>query len=562
MDNKQYIQIRPTTLSTGVSAGGTSMVVAAIQDLYKNTLTMSDFGDTGYFTMEPGGKTNSESGIFTGISSTTISGISWTLAKAPYTAASGFKNPHAAGVRVLLFTNTAAFFDNLVNKDNDETITGKHSFPSSEAARPRSIADTDTTVDEAYITFGQLARQAIAGASDATETVAGLVEEATQSEVDAGTAAGSVARIFVTPAKLMAHLQGQPSTYLVEDGTGSDDTYTTTATPTLSAYTTGQVFRVKLTVANTAAATLNIDSLGAKAIKKYVDGALADIETGDIVANYVGLFEYDGTNFVLLSMTATTPTTAILSEMNTFFGATDITPAEAETLTDGSDVETEHIHNILSLENELSTEATFIGQYGDGLTEDVAATGTVDRTLTSTRLFSTTSGDRAALWLALGVSNDFAALTEAGADFDDDLDYKFLASIKFSGIVTQDALFGFADGSPVNSTPVNGVEVDEHAAFIIDDATIYASNADGSTQKQTDVSSGITLTNFNEFRVVRNAGVDIKFYINGTLVATHTTNLPDSSDEVVPMLNYVGRSSSDQAMFIKHPFIYKVTSLT
>lgn len=58
--------------------------------------------------------------------------------------------------------------------------------------------------------------------------------------------------------------------------------------------------------------------------------------------------------------------------------------------------------------------------------------------------------------------------------------------------------------------------------------TLYAWNADGTNQTSTDISSGITLTDgaSHTFRAVYTAGSNIKFYVDGVLKATHTTNLP------------------------------------
>src|SRR3990167_5064213 len=70
---------------------------------------------------------------------------------------------------------------------------------------------------------------AIAGASDATTTTKGIVEEATQAEVAAGTAAGGTsARLFTNPSTLASHIQAGTWLYAAEDGSGSDDTYTAT----------------------------------------------------------------------------------------------------------------------------------------------------------------------------------------------------------------------------------------------------------------------------------------------------------------------------------------------
>lgn len=65
--------------------------------------------------------------------------------------------------------------------------------------------------------------------------------------------------------------------------------------------------------------------------------------------------------------------------------------------------------------------------------------------------------------------------------------------------------------------------------FILNGSTFYAQNANGSAATSTDISSGITLTNWNLFEFVFTPSTDIKFYINGTLKATHTTNLPTTA---------------------------------
>lgn len=68
--------------------------------------------------------------------------------------------------------------------------------------------------------------------------------------------------------------------------TGSANAYVLAANQTLSAYAQGQLFLFEANFANTGAATLNVDSIGAKAIKKHNDQALVagDIESGQIVA--------------------------------------------------------------------------------------------------------------------------------------------------------------------------------------------------------------------------------------------------------------------------------------
>jgi hypothetical protein len=86
-------------------------------------------------------------------------------------------------------------------------------------------------------------------------------------------------------------------TFYAADG-GSTDTYAITLSPAPAAYQTGMLVIFKANTINTGAATLNVNSLGAKTIKKWYNQDLAD---GDIKANQIVACVYDGTNFQLLS---------------------------------------------------------------------------------------------------------------------------------------------------------------------------------------------------------------------------------------------------------------------
>jgi hypothetical protein len=79
------------------------------------------------------------------------------------------------------------------------------------------------------------------------------------------------------------------------------DTYAVTLSPVPAAYTTGMVVRFKADVANTGAATLNVNALGAKSILHIDTSALVD---GDIAASSIVTVVYDGTQFLLQSESA------------------------------------------------------------------------------------------------------------------------------------------------------------------------------------------------------------------------------------------------------------------
>jgi len=83
---------------------------------------------------------------------------------------------------------------------------------------------------------------------------------------------------------------------------GATDAYAITLSPAPTALTTGMVIRFKANTANTGACTLNVNALGAIAIKKNKDEDLAD---NDIKAGQDVEVMYDGTNFQLLSPVCT-----------------------------------------------------------------------------------------------------------------------------------------------------------------------------------------------------------------------------------------------------------------
>lgn len=84
------------------------------------------------------------------------------------------------------------------------------------------------------------------------------------------------------------------------DGEASD-TYVITLSPVPAAYYAGMVLHFMANTANTGACTLNVNSLGAKTIKKQND---QDTETGDIEAGQIVTVVYDGTNFQMQSQSA------------------------------------------------------------------------------------------------------------------------------------------------------------------------------------------------------------------------------------------------------------------
>jgi hypothetical protein len=126
-----------------------------------------------------------------------------------------------------------------------------------------------------------------------------------------GLSAGSAA----TDSANIAQVQNSFGSFLTVSGT---DTITATVSPSLTAYAAGQMFAFVAANTNTGAVTINISGLGAKSITKNGTTALS---AGDITANYLFVVVYDGTQFQVVGVSATTFTNLTISGVLTLSGA-------------------------------------------------------------------------------------------------------------------------------------------------------------------------------------------------------------------------------------------------
>ena len=156
----------------------------------------------------------------------------------------------------------------------------------------------------------------------------------------------------------------------------------------------------------------------------------------------------------------------------------------------------------------------FIGYKGDGLTETKVAGGIITRGDSDT-VFNCDSGHHADL--SSGDFNRFVIGTDT---------LLFAGGFEIIGGTVKDFFMGINVIGSVNPIPANGAYTAIHFGFLLADTTLYVTNADGTTQKKTDIHSQLTLTNPNSIAFVITGTTDIKFYINGILVATHTDNIP------------------------------------
>lgn len=108
------------------------------------------------------------------------------------------------------------------------------------------------------------------------------------------------------------------------------NTITATGNPTVSAYADGLAFNFSAAGANTGATTLNVDSVGAKKIKKFTGGSEEELSANDIVNNQVVSVVYDSAldsssgAFVLVSPKGQEITSELESESVTIADGTEV----------------------------------------------------------------------------------------------------------------------------------------------------------------------------------------------------------------------------------------------
>lgn len=229
---RKYVEAPDFFLYSPAVVNDTTITLNDLNDIYGNTLTMSnDFGTMGYGRIDPDSSNSSESFSFTGITANsdgtyTLTGVKTVMAKYPYTQTSGLDRSHSINA-IVRFTNTAAFYDDFANKENDEIVDGNWSFTSLSnttfTTHPSLSSDTDTANAAELVTFGQLSRQAISGAADGSETVKGIYELSTGAEAAAASSTGSTGARLVLPASLASSTSSGSYTVPVTNASGTLD---------------------------------------------------------------------------------------------------------------------------------------------------------------------------------------------------------------------------------------------------------------------------------------------------------------------------------------------------
>jgi hypothetical protein len=176
---------------------------------------------------------------------------------------------------------------------NDSSCTGGTKVPKADGTGCTTPGSGSGTVNSG--TANQLAYYpSTAAAVSGTNALPNGTTASTQSPLDSSTKVASTAYVDAAVAAGGGGGGTTVSTFKCADSSGSATAQTCTASPTLSSLAVNTCIAYTTTTVNTGALTLNVSSLGAKPVVKWLGTALA---AGDMPANKSQLLCYDGTNW-------------------------------------------------------------------------------------------------------------------------------------------------------------------------------------------------------------------------------------------------------------------------
>lgn len=190
---------------SGVSGSETSITLSSFTYGPNDVeLLMADFGDIGYLTIEPG-TGNKEFVSFTAISQNanntqaTVTGVTRGLNfVSPYAASTSLQIAHPGGSTVII-SNPPQLYNRAVFQDNTATITAIFLYNTSTAPRYNATTTWSGASTTIFAPIDYVNNVASSGAADASFSVKGLVELATQQQFRLGTEAGDDTSALLVP---------------------------------------------------------------------------------------------------------------------------------------------------------------------------------------------------------------------------------------------------------------------------------------------------------------------------------------------------------------------------
>lgn len=491
-DNFLYVAADEKVLASSISSTDTTITLNNLNSRDGTALTMADFGTTGFATLEPNGAAM-ELISFTGITGNQLTGVTRGLRfEAPYTQDVPLQLAHSAGA-TLVFSNSPQFYNQLTSGENEETINQVWTFINTSI--PRQDTYLGPTLDQEFAPKKYVDDTATAGAPDANETTKGIVQLSTSAELAVGTSLGSTGARLVAPNDLFNATASATTLVPVTDGAGKLDQGFLDLSDSFT-----------FTGAVTASSTLDID----------------------VATNWQ------------LGGVAYTGTMADLNEASAFFQTTSITGAQAESLIDGSVLDASvHSHDGTLGAKSSTGEFTYAGYPQPDVW--MSAQGAITPNTGALGSFISSGAGWSFVFDLTPVNGDPDSAVYEWADLPATAEWRMC----FTNGTTGDRSFGFSNaglGIAYNNTTIRRV------AFGANGGTLYAVTCNGATTTTTDISAGLTLTDWHTYRIEAGA-TSAEFFVDGVSLATINTTYPSGAAGVAVEVGGGGTANGEDLLF-------------
>ena len=369
MSLPRFVQAQAFVISSaGASAGDTTLIIQSFKLIDGTTnIVTANLGDQCYGTLEPNNGTQEEAIQFTGVTqnangTATLTGVSSVGFVFPYTVSSGLAKSHAGGVTFIL-SNDAALYGNISNYINTVVASG-------------AALASDTTAG--------LTKLSVTPTTGSNPIAVGDNDSRVPTQTERNYLSGIV-----------------PTAVPYSVATGTANAFTATVASAISSLASGTSLHFLVPVTNATGLSLNINSLGAKNVKKNVNSTLA---SGDLLAGQVADVVYDGTNFQLIS-----PASSTLSLFNSGTNSHDISSATADTIAHGLGVIPKIVRANFAFTN--TTCINFASStYINGVQKSVNVAGDVGTTTgnvagNAVNMFTSISGTYASAAITIDATN-------------------------------------------------------------------------------------------------------------------------------------------------------------
>lgn len=207
------------TLSAPITSSASTITLSTVTDIRSNVITQADLPTKVYLIIEPNNTSNTEIIVCpsSGYSSANKQFTSCTRGLAfsgiSEAAVTANQKAHAAGSLVIM-SNPGQFFNNFVWIDGNQSIDGIKTFTTAPI-----IPDAGVSATTSAASIGYVNDVGSSGASNGSETVKGIWEGATQSEMSIGTNLGATGAGLLLQNK---YATSTPSATTTIPITGSD----------------------------------------------------------------------------------------------------------------------------------------------------------------------------------------------------------------------------------------------------------------------------------------------------------------------------------------------------